>query len=234
MKLGAIAQSIWKQSVEKKERLGELYIDEFGRSFRYAKAGEALVAGKITQMAEGTAHHLAETGDAVAKGATQVSLVLGATEAAADAYIDGWFQVYDGTAGTVGLQYHIQSSSYTASAGTIILTLDEPIRVAIIATDSWNLIPNPFNGVTHNASLAHAPAGIPLIAVTSGYYCWLQTGGPGCALNDGNTALGSICVTSATEGAYKTMAAYDSGVLGFQYGAAGVTTKYGPIWLTMH
>jgi hypothetical protein len=232
MKLGAIAQSIWKQSATQLEMLGELYVDPYGRAFRYAKAGEALVAGKVAQMAEPTGNHVKQTGDAIAKGAKQVSLVLGATEAAADLYKDGFLQIYDGAAGTVGLQYHIQSSSAAASAGTIILTLDEPIRVAVISTDTWSLVTNPFNGVTHNASLAHGFAGIPLFAVTSGYYCWLQVAGPGIGLNGGNTALGSIIVPSATEGAYKTMAAYDSGVIGFQYAFAGVDTKYCPIWLT--
>jgi hypothetical protein len=84
-----------------------------------------------------------------------------------------------------------------------------------------------------NAALAQGLGGIAVRPVTNAYFFWLQTGGISCCLNGGNTALGSVLVPSATEGALKTMAAYDSIIAGQQVAFAGVDTKYCPVFLTL-
>ena len=225
-------QDLYAQSATKKESYGTLRFTKDGRAFRYGKAGEALTAGKATSLAEGTANHTVETGDVVALGATLVTLLLGATAAAENLYADGYLQVYDGEATVVGHQYLVVSHPATGSAEDIILTLDRPIVAAWISTDTWALIPNPWSSLTHEASLVHGFGGVPVISVTSGYYAWFQVGGVACGLNGGNTALGSVMVPSGTEGAFKTMAAYDGGVVGQCIGYTGVNTKYCPILLT--
>jgi hypothetical protein len=235
IRVGGWSQGLYDISSTKKHRYGTLRITDDGRKFRYAKAGEALVAGQIAQGTEVEAHHFAETGEAVAKGAKQISLVVGATAVSSNLFDDGFFQVYDGAAGTVGLQYKINSHTPCGSAGTTVVNLDDPIKIALISTDTWSLIPAHWGGtgVTHNGNVAKGPAGVPLIAVTSAYYCWLQTGGPACVYAENTVALGSPIVTAVTEGSYITMTVFDSAVLGFTYSIASVATKYCPVFLTI-
>ena len=229
------AQGLYATSSTKKESLGALRITDDGRKFRYAKAGEALVAGKNGLMCDTTANHVKQTGDAVSKGVYEVSLVVGATAVTANQYDDGYLQIYDGEAGTVGYQYRIKSHTACDSAGTVVLQLEDPIQVAIISTDTWSLIPNPFSSITQQASLAHGMGGIVPVAVTSGYYFWMQTGGVACALNGGNTTLGAGMVQSATEGALKTQpdGALEAAPCGHAIGFAGVDKKYCPVWLQL-
>jgi hypothetical protein len=231
-KINGWNQDLYAQSATKKESLGTLRFTKDGRAFRYGKSGEALTAGKATSLAETTANHIKQTGDAIALGATQVTLLLGATLAAKDAYADGYLQIYDGAATVVGHQYLIESHPAADSAANIYLQLDRPIAAAVIASDTWSLIPNPWSSLTHEASLVHGFGGVPVISVSSGYYAWFQVGGVACTLNDGNTAIGSVIVPSGTDGAFKVMAAYDGGVVGQCIGFTAVTTKYCPTLLT--
>jgi hypothetical protein len=236
LRIGGWAQGIYETSSTKKYRYGTYRVTEDGRTFRYCRSAEALVAGKIAQGSEVAANHFNETGDTVAKGSKVISLVVGNTAVTAGLFADGFFQVYDGAAGTVGLQYRIKDHNTCAGTGTCIVVLDDAIRVALISTDSWSLIPSLWGGtgVTHNASVAKAPAGYPLVAFSAAdIYGWLQTGGPCIRLDQASVALGSVLVTSATEGATKVQAAFDSAILGFTYSITGVTTKYCPGYLTI-
>lgn len=226
-------QDILEQSATQKEVLGILRITEDGRKFRYAKAGEALAVGKIGQLAEGTANHVKQAAPAAAAGTIRIGLTVGATAVTENQYKDGYLQIYDGTSSGLGMQYRILSNTACDSSGVTYVTLETPLKYALTAADYYSLIPNPWSSITQNASLAHGCAGVAVRPVTNGYYFWLQTAGVACVLNGGNTALGSAIVTSATEGAFKTMAAYDSGVIGYTIGFAGVDTKYCPVMLTI-
>lgn len=233
-KLSGFTQGLYDVSSTKKERFGALRETEDGRTFRYAKAGGTLVAGKNTYGAVGVANHIkqANTGYTMAVGATSVQVLVGATAVTANQYDDGYLQIYDGTAGTVGTQYLINSHT-TSSAGSeaITLFLAEPIRVAVIATDTFSLVPHPYSSVIQQDTLAYQATGIPVTAVTSAYYCWIQTGGLGCSLNQANTALGSVITASTTSGATQTAAGYTSMFMGVTTSFANVTTKYNPVWL---
>ncbi len=226
-------QALLEESVTQKETLGALRITEDGRKFRYAKAGEALSPGKIGQLAEGVALHIKQACPVAAAGTKRIGFTVGATAVTADQYKDGYLQIYDGTTTGLGMQYGIESNTACDASGVTYVTLKEPLKYALTAADYYSLIPNPWSSITHNASLAHGFAGVVVRPVTSAYYFWLQTGGVACVLNGGNTALGSAIVTSATEGAAKTMAAYDSGVIGYTISFANVDTKYNPVMLTI-
>ena len=232
-KLTGWAQGLFETSSTKKEALGALRITEDGRKFRYALSGEALAAGMNGLTADGVANHVKQTGDAIAKGVTKVSLVVGATAVTENQYRDGYLQIYDGAAGTVGYQYRIRSNTACDASGTTVLELEDPIQVAVISTDTWSLIVNPFSSITQQASLAHGLGGIVPLTVASGKYFWMQTGGLACALNGGNSTLGAGLVQSATEGALKTQpdGALDAAPAGHVCGFAGVDTKYCPVWL---
>lgn len=231
-------QGLYEQSATKKEFLGTLRFTEDGRAFRYAKAGGTIAMGKNCIMAVTTANHIkqANTGYTMAVGAVQVSVLLGATACTANQYDDGYLQIYDGASTAVGQQCLIASHTISAAGSeAITLTLAEPIRAACIATDSYSLIPNPWNGVTHAATVANGNAGLAPIAVTSGYYFWLQTGGVGCGLCHANTALGSEITLSATDtGGYDVAAGYTSGFVGTTIGFAAIADKYNPLFLGIY
>jgi len=237
MKTRGFDTNIFSQTTTQKDRLGELRIDDFGRVFRYAKAGGALVAGHANTMAAGSANHIKQvqtSGAANAKGATQVTVYVGATAVTADMYRDGYLQVYDGAAGTVGTEYPITSHTLSAGTGTIQVNIAEPLRVATVVSDTFSLIPNPWNGVTETTTIASPAAGVAKMAVTSGNYFWNQTGGPVCALNQGGSALGFIsCLGTTNAGSLQSAADYSSPVIGYPYSFAAVSTKYSPYMLTI-
>lgn len=234
--LTSFQQDIFAQSATKKHRLGTLRIEEDGRKYRYAKSGEALTAGNLAQGVAAVANHIKQTvaaAGAASVGDMQVTFTLGATACTANQYDDGMLQIYDGAAGTVGHQYRISAHGVSAAGSeTITVTLREPIRKAIIATDTWSLVPNPWNGTLENGAVAGFFAGVSPIAVTSGYYYWAQTGGEAIGLNTDATALGGCLELSATSGSYKIGADFLGGVLGQSYGYASITAKYNPIFLT--
>lgn len=231
-------QGLYEQSATKKEFLGTIRFTEDGRVFRYAKAGGTIAMGKNCIMSVATANHVkqANTGYTMAVGAVHVQVLLGATACTANQYDDGYLQIYDGAAGTVGQQCLISSHTVSAAGSeAITLTLAEPIRVAAIATDTYSLIPNPWSGVTHASTVANGNAGLAPIAVTSGYYFWIQTGGPGCGLVHANTALGSEITLSASDsGGYDVAAGYTSGFVGTTFCFAGVADKYNPVFLGVY
>lgn len=234
-KNAGFAQALMSESASKMEAFGCLRMTEDGRKFRYFKAGEALTAGMMQSMAESTAHHVAETGDAVAVGSMSISLVVGATAVTAGQYLDGYLQIYDGEAACVGHQYRIISHSACGSGGTVVIQLEEPIIYAIIATDTWSLEPNPWSSVTTDASVSKGAAGVTLRGMTNAYYGWIQTGGVVCCLDDSNVALGAGIVKSATSGAVKVQpdGALDASPIGYCICQTGVTTKYSTYFLTI-
>jgi hypothetical protein len=227
-------QGLYEQSATKKETLGALRFTADGRSFRYARASGALVAGKACIMAPAIANHVkqANTGYTMAVGDTCVTVLVGATAVTANQYDDGYLQIYDGAAGAVGQQMMISSHGVSAAGSEgVSLNLAEPVRAAVIATDSFALIPNPWSVASQTTALANGFAGIAVIPVTTLYYCWLQTGGVGCALNQGATPLGTSINMSATAGALETSAGYTSPFVGNAIGFASITAKYNPIFL---
>jgi hypothetical protein len=235
-KLSGFAQGLFEVSATKKERLGTIRQTSDGRTFRYAKAGAALTAGQQTYGAAATANHIkvANTGHTAAIGAKTVEILVGATAVTSDQYADGYLQVYDGAAGTVGTQYLINSNTPCGSGGYTILTLDSPLTTAFVATDSMSLIPHPFSSVGQMTDLAVHCTGIAHISVASGYYFWVQTGGQVCSLASETLVLGSVAVGSATTGATGIAAAYTSAFIGVANSYEGVDTKYDPVWMYLH
>jgi hypothetical protein len=235
-KLTGWTQGLFETSATQKEALGALRITEDGRKFRYAKSGEALVAGKNGLTCDAVANHIKLTGtNAVAKGVTKFPFTVGATAVTENQYKDGYLQVYDGAAGTVGYQYRIRSNTACDASGVTVLELEDPIQVAILTTDTLSLIPNPFSSITQQGSLAHGLGGVVPITVATTKYFWMQTGGLVCGLNGGGSTLGAGVVQSATEGAFKTQpdGALDAAPSGHVCSFAAVDTKYSPIWLQL-
>ncbi len=170
-----------------------------GRKFRYAKAGSAaLASGSLGLAPAGVANHLSLTATAAAVGDRVLSVTVGATAVAENAYEDGFLQVAE-TDGS-GRQYRILSNTACAAGGTVVVTLAEALRAALTTASKVSLVPSPWCGVTTSATEENLPAGVTPCDVPAGHYYFAQTGGVSCCRASGTPAVGSMLVPAATAG----------------------------------
>ena len=169
-------QGIYEESSYAKFDLGEKLELIDGRVFRYAYASAAISSGLAvsTDSVQLIAADTNGTFTAAAAGATSITVndaTLGsATE---DLYAGAYFGNI-----TNGEQYRIKSNTAAAS-NVVTFTLYDPIVTAVAATDDYMITPSIYNVIT--ATIAGGSydrvVGVNPIAVTSGYYFWLQTAG---------------------------------------------------------
>ena len=235
VKINGWAQGLLEISKTQKEVLGSLRLTADGRKFRYAKAGAAaLGAGLMGILAPVIALHInCSVAKAAAIGDREVQITVGATAVTVDQYKDGYLQINDGTG--EGMQYGIESNTACAVNGTTVVSLKDPIQVALVAaaTSEVSLIPNPWNGVTESATSESGAAGIAPVAVTIAYYYWCQTGGVAVVLAEGTDAIGTTLELGAGAGAVKVQAGYTCNLVGTIFGTAFIAAEYKPIWLTI-
>lgn len=234
MKTVGFAQGLFEVSSTQKEILG-IKREEGLRTLRYAKAGAvALSPGKACSMVGVQSNHIEREGTvAAAIGDTEVSVAVGATAVTVDQYKDGFLQINKGTG--IGHSYEIDTNTACGTSGTTIVTLKDPIQVALLGTSSTeiSLIPNPWNGTVIQATEATGSAGIPLKDVPINCYYWSQTGGLGIVLAKGTDAMGSWQEHGDTDGTVDIANGYDKFLVGFVIATANVAAEYKPIWLTI-
>jgi hypothetical protein len=179
-----VQQSIYEESLTMKHRLGErLALGE--RTFYYAHAGEALIAGQaIESAAVGGADTTLQNTCAVTVAANIGDFKVYAnaltTAQVADLYAEGWMAIWDATTAGISYLYRIKSNSAIATTGvTSYYTLYDPLHIALTTSDQVNVVTNLFKDVvqSHTAHVGMV-LGVAPIAITSGYYFWLQTYGP--------------------------------------------------------
>ena len=227
-------QGIMETSSTQKEMLGALRILPDGRKFRYARAtATAIAPGFALLHALDTANHINRSAVATAIGSMQVTFTVGATEVTADMYKDGYLQVNDGTAGTLGTQYRIKSHTVVAAAGgSITVQLADPLVTALVATtDKLSLIPNPYSGVSLGG-VAYGCAGVTPVAVPASAYFWSQTGGVAACVIVNATAKGSTLVPGANGIPKLWVVDYLQPMIGYAI-QAGVTNHPKAIYLTI-
>lgn len=223
-----------------------------GREFVIVQnGGTALVSGVLVQspakIGTTTGHQNLATSTA-AIGATSVSVTLGGTAATANQYAGGYiiFNAGTGLGQTLKIASHPAQSS---TSGSLTLTLEDPIQVATLSSDTKScLVLNPY-GSTGGATAATsgvvvmpttntgAPIGVTLYPIaattTSGgvnnlgtpTYGLIQTKGLVSCLNDANTAIGlDLMPSSNTAGAVMTYVAATNTRVGTAT-QAGVTTE---------
>lgn len=202
----------------------------------------ALVAGNLIQgPASIGANH---TGLAVvsnaAIGATSISVTLGGTATTANQYAGGFAVISAGTG--LGQTLRIASNTAGTSSGTCVLTLEDPLSVAITSsTSKVSLTLNPHgssNGAalgTHGVIISPTTATGPSVGVTVypipatttsvPSYGFIQCKGAVACLNDSNTAIGlDVMPSSATAGAVLTYVVATRNRVGTST-VAGETTK---------
>ena len=187
-------QTEYEQSATQQYTLGTLLEYADGRKFRYARnGGVALAKAYMTCGASVVANVQAETqttsGAAVAIGDQEIVIdVTNASGITDDLYAEGSLTVDSSTA--AGDIYKIVACKLLTTT-TARLLLEQPIRTAFSATSVVSLHRNRWRDVVVYPTTATQPAtGIPLIAVTINYYCWLQTGGDApCYVDTGDTIV---------------------------------------------
>lgn len=221
-----------------------------GREFVLVQnAGTALAQGKLVQGPAQITNHqnLASTTQAV--GDTTITVTLGGTLVTANQYAGGFLIINAGT----GAGQTLKIASHPAQAtttGTVLVTLEDPIQVATLASDTKSSLRlNPYgapNGTDVRTSgvivcpttLTGQVIGIsnyPIAASTStlATYGLIQSRGLTACLNDATTAIGlDVMPSTNTAGAVMTYVVATSSRVGTST-QAGVTTEYRNITLQL-
>lgn len=190
--------------------LGTKWDLEDGRELTLVLAGAAnLAQGKLMQDAAIIANHqnlvtVSFTAYNTSNGLPASAVVtLGGTAIAANQYALGYAVV---TAGT-GLGQTLQINGNTVQAGTTgntTITFADAPNVALDATSTISLIPQPGNGVIINSTARTGQArGVTLYPVTAANYAFLVSKGTtSCLIDTSAPAAGApISPSSATAGA---------------------------------
>lgn len=244
-------EGLFTESPTQLYHLGTRYQDEEGNVYYYAKAGGALAAGTLIESAAlGGAATTAQEDLAVATSSSAgdyfgYATIL-TTAQVGGLFNEGYYIVGAGTAGQGRGQIYKIKNDDTAegvagalTVGSHKFTFYRPCRTAITAGSAVvRLIVNPYKNVTTAASTPVGGAlGIAPIAVTSGYYFWLQTYGVCSALTAGAMTVGTAVVRAvAVAGAVGPQIAGTSSVITEVVGYALATiddTDNGPIMLTI-
>lgn len=208
-----------------------------GRIYRYAKAGStALAAGKITIAADVVGNHEDIAVNTFAIDDKEVTVTLGATLATENQYAGGYCIITDDTG--EGIAYLISGHLAADASADLILTLDEPIKVAAVANTTVTLVANPYNAViVSDGTISDVATGVPNVAVTASYYFWSQTGGVCTTLVDETTVpVGGqpVVIGDVTAGGVEVINAATEPIVGVALkGFTYVETEYHPILLTL-
>lgn len=233
--VSAAPQSLFSSSTTKETNLGAKAFDENGNSYRYVQAGAvALVPGTLVQASAQIANHQNLTPAAAAIGATQVTVTLGATAATANQYTGGYVMVTV-TPGQ-GYRYKISGHPAADASATLVLTLEDPILVALTTSSRVDLVASAYSGVIINPTTAtSAPVGVAIFPIPAASYGWIQDGGVANVLADGAITTGTnVIASNATAGAIEPGA--DAADLQASVGRAvtGIaTTEYGAVLLAL-
>lgn len=228
-----VANDPYTTTTTKEHELGRFGQTADGRGYRYARAGAvALDPGKLAVAATVVANHVNLACAAAAVGANTVTVTLGATAVSENDYADGWLCIND--VDGEGIAYRITGHPAANASATLVVTLAQPIQVALTANSEASLHRNRFDDVVISVTdQADTPVGIPNVSVAIDRYFWLQTKGECAALADETLAAG-VALTTGTgvAGAVEALDAAGEPEIGTAI-QAGVDTEYRLISLSL-
>ncbi len=181
-----IISGLYEESQYQEHKLGELFIDPYGRKFRYVQnGGVALTTGNLLQEpAEDTNFRSMAVAVAAAIGATEISVTLGGTAVTANMFDEGDFIVESSTG--IGQVFKIVSHEVQATTtGVCKFKLNRPLKIALTTSSQVSVRKNSYDGVIAFPTTPTGGAvGVALYAMTANYYGWIQSGGDCAALFD--------------------------------------------------
>lgn len=232
-------EGLFESTVDQRYRLGTLYEDMDGNTYRYALAGGTITAGLLIESAalggaDTTAQEDLTVATAGAVGDTFAYATILTTAQGDSRFIDGYYVHL-----LTGHHYKIKSHG-SLTVASQRFELYEPLRAAVAAAaNTVRLLANPYRAVTVAAVTTPVGGivGVSRIAVASGRYFWLQTGGIATVLSAGAMTVGTSVVRAvAVAGAAGPQVAGASSVITEVVGTSICAiddTDYGPIMLTI-
>jgi hypothetical protein len=174
-----------------------------GRKYRYGKVGTGGVSSEFgavspRKVAIASAVAPAQGTNCGSIGDSKVTVTVASGDGA---NADGVFALNELAGGFIWLDngtsrhpqcYGITANTATTGAGTITITLDEPLYAAVVASttssievfyNQWAYVTDA--NVTNNAYCS--VIGVPAITAAAGKYIWFQTRGPVWVTSDGLT-----------------------------------------------
>lgn len=226
-------QDLFVSSSTANNTIGSYAETSDGRGFRYAKAGAtALAVGKLQQAsAQDTANFQDLQPVAAAIGAKSVTIITATTFTANQ--VAGGQMVVTVTPG-VGYSYRISANS-AVTGGSVVLTLEDPLIVALTTTSRVDVAPSAFSGVIVRPTTAtSAPVGVAVAATPAANFGWLQVRGVANLLADGAITAGAPVAASASVAGAVVVATSTVTTPVIGYALTGIaTTEYGPIMLNI-
>ena len=189
------------QSATQKFPLGTKLV-EGDRAWRYVlNGGAALVPGFTTQSPAGVSGHLMDMVTAAAAvGDLTVTVTPVSASVTKNQYKDGYLFTND-LAGE-GQCFKIKSHPAITHTNTGVITLYDPVTLALTSSCLTGLRACPFNGViiTPHTTLTGMILGVSQIPVTLAQYAWIQSRGPVAVHTIGTLVLGEQAVGDTTSG----------------------------------
>lgn len=238
LKAGAISvapQDVFTSNATQMTDLGAFASTGDGRYFRYMLNGAVTqVPGKVYQGPAQDATNQSPAGGlataAAAIGATQVTLT-GSLTLAANLLAGGYMSVCI-TPGQ-GYTYKVKSNTAVTAAANCVVTLEDPILVALTTSSKVVFMLSPYNGtVVAPGTLTASPIGVSIYPVVNAQYGWVQTHGPVGCLVTGTLASAGLAVGVLVGGTIGSLAPCIAGtpVLGYTMGICA-TTEYDLVFL---
>ena len=225
------AQDIFTGSTTQFHNYGEKMETTDGRVFRYAKNSTTLlVSGNLLQAPVVIAGHQTLTPAIFAVGATSISVTMGATNASANQYSNGYIGV-NTTPGN-GYLYLVAGHAAITNAVAGTINLADQVQVAGTAASICDLVFNPYSGVIQLpvTTKTGVCVGAALTALAASSYGWVQTHGPAMVLSSGTFAVGSpiqdVAVAAGSANSAGTVAVVIGSLM-----KVGVDAKNVPIYL---
>lgn len=229
-------QDLFTSSSTQGTDLGAFGTTGDGRGFRYFLQGS--VAAIVGQVAQGpdqdTTNQNPSGGLAVAAaaiGATTVTLT-GTLTLAANLLSGAYMSVAASTG--AGYTYKVKGNTVVASAANCVVTLEDPILVALTTSSKVVFMKNLYNGLQiAKTTLTNAVAGVSVYPVAAAQYGWVQTHGQVGCLQTGTgtcgTALGVL--QGGTQGSLAPAIA-GTPIVAFANGT-NVTTEYDLVFMVL-
>ena len=176
------------------------------QKWRYCKNGSvALSPGKLVQASLPIATHTSLAPAVTAAGSLTVTISdIGGAGATANQYAGGFLQVEDGAG--EGFMYRIASHPAAAANASLVITLEEGLKVAFDADTDIGLVANPWSGALLSATgITSHLLGVSTSTVAANSYFWAQVSGPCSVLAQGALTVGLTAVRSdGTHGAVES------------------------------
>ena len=227
----AFAQQLFSSDATQRHPLGTRAVTTDGRTYRYVKAGgTALATGKVQQAPAQDTENDQLTPAAAAIGATSITVTIGSSAAAANAFAGGW-AVIDTTPGQ-GFSYPIIGHAAIAGAAAGVFYLGQAIEVALTTDSRVTLVPNPYNGViVAPTTLTGAVVGVAVYPIVAGEYGWIGTRGSFGTLIAGTPGVGlAVVVPGSAAGAVVIDGAAAATQVVGSMQVTGVDGKYLPVF----